>query len=70
MRFEWWDALLLFLLWLAQFVVAEWRGEITALYGAWGAVLMLSWIWSRPTAPSIFWHLMRGRRSEAEALAE
>ena len=70
MRFEWWDALLLFVLWLAQFVVAEWRGEITALYGVWGAVLVLSWIWSRPAAPSIFWHLMRGRRSEAEALAE
>jgi cation:H+ antiporter len=70
MRFGWWDALLLFVLWLAQFVVAEWRGEITALYGVWGTVLVLSWIWSRPTAPSIFWHLMRGRRSEAEALAE
>lgn len=70
MKFEWWDALLLFLLWLAQFVVAEWRGEITVIYGVWAAILLFSWIWSRPTAPAIFWHLLRGRRREAEALAE
>ncbi len=70
MKFEWWDALLLFVLWLAQFVVAEWRGEITVIYGVWAAILLFSWIWSRPTAPAIFWHLLRGRRREAEALAE
>jgi cation:H+ antiporter len=70
MKFEWWDALLLFVLWLAQFVVADWRSEIALLYGVWAALLVFSWIWSRPTAPTIFWHLMRGRRREAEALAE
>lgn len=70
MSFEWWDALILFVLWLAQFVEAEWRGVITLLYGLWAAILLLSWIWSRPTAPAIFWHLVRGRRREAEALAE
>ena len=70
MKFEWWGALLLFVLWLAQFVVAEWRGEITVIYGVWAAILLFSWIWSRPTAPAIFWHLLRGRRREAEALAE
>ncbi|HET7621702.1 MAG TPA: hypothetical protein VFK39_07370 [Gemmatimonadaceae bacterium] len=70
MKFEWWDALLLFVLWLAQFVEASWRGEVTLLYGIWAAVLVLSWIRARPTAPAIFWHLLRGRRREAEALVE
>ncbi|HEY9426855.1 MAG TPA: hypothetical protein VIR34_06855 [Gemmatimonadaceae bacterium] len=70
MKFEWWDALLLFVLWLAQFLVASWRGEVTLLYGIWAAILVLSWLKARPTAPAIFWHLMRGRRREAEALAE
>ena len=70
MKFEWWDALLLFVLWLAQFVVADWRQEIALLYGVWAALLVFSWIWSRPTAPTIFWHLMRGRRREAEALVQ
>jgi Ca2+/Na+ antiporter len=70
MKFEWWDALLLFVLWLAQFIVADWRGEIALLYGVWAALMVFSWIWSRPTAPTIFWHLMRGRRREAEALVQ
>ena len=70
MKFEWWDALLLFVLWLVQFLEASWRGEVTLLYGIWAAILVLSWIRSRPIAPTIFWHLMRGRRREAEALVE
>jgi cation:H+ antiporter len=62
MRFQWWDALLLFLLWLAQFLVAHWRDEIMVLYAVWAAALLLSWIWRAPTAPRIFWSLVRGRR--------
>jgi cation:H+ antiporter len=68
MKFEWWDALLLFVLWLAQFLEASWRSEATLLYGIWAAILVLSWIKARPTAPAIFWHLLHGRRREAEAL--
>jgi cation:H+ antiporter len=70
MRFRWWDALLLFVLWLVQFIEAGWRGEVTLLYGIWAAILVLSWIRVRPTAPAIFWHLLHGRRREAEALVE
>jgi cation:H+ antiporter len=70
MKFERWDALLLFVLWLAQFIEAGWRGEVTLLYGIWAAILVLSWIRVRPTAPAIFWHLLHGRRREAEALTE
>ena len=63
MRFDWWNATLLFLLWLAQFLVADWREEVTAVYGVWAAGLLLSWIWVRPTAPRIFWGLVRRKRS-------
>jgi cation:H+ antiporter len=68
MKFEWWDALLLFVLWLAQFVEASLRGEVTILYAIWAAIMVLSWNRARPTAPAIFWHLLHGRRQEAEAL--
>jgi len=61
MRFNWWNASLLFGLWLAQFLEAHWRDEITWLYGIWAAVLVLSWIWAPPTAPRIFWRLVRER---------
>jgi len=61
MRFNWWNASLLFGLWLAQFLEAHWRDEITWLYGIWAAVLVLSWIWAPPTAPHIFWRLVRER---------
>jgi len=62
MRFEWWNALLLFLLWLAQFLKADWREAVAALYAAWALVQIVSWIWSRPTAPVVFWRTVRARR--------
>lgn len=61
MRFDWWNASLLFGLWLAQFLEAHWRDEITWIYGIWAAVMVLSWIWAPPTAPRIFWQLVRER---------
>ena len=61
MRFDWWNASLLFGLWLAQFLEAHWRDEITWVYGIWAAVMVLSWIWAPPTAPRIFWQLVRER---------
>jgi hypothetical protein len=64
MKFEWWDAAGLFLLWLAQFAVPDWRTEVMLLYAAWAVGLLLSWIWAPPTAPSIFWRLIRhGQRT-------
>ncbi len=59
MRFHWWDAAVLFVLWLAQFLEAGWRDEITYVYAAWSLLLIISWIWRRPTAPEIFWRLVR-----------
>jgi cation:H+ antiporter len=61
MKFHWWDAGILFVLWLAQFLEAGWRDEITLVYLGWAVLLMVSWIWRRPTAPGIFWRLVRGK---------
>ena len=63
MRFEWWNAAGLFALWLAQFLVDAWREEVAILYAAWAVIEVISWIWNRPTAPRIFWNLMRQTRA-------
>ncbi len=62
LRFEWWNATLLFLLWLAQFLVAVWREELTVIYGAWVAGLVASWAWRRPIALSVLRRLLRSPR--------
>lgn len=67
MRFHWWDAAILFVLWLAQFLRAGWRDEITYLYLGWAVLLVIAWIWRRPTAPGIFWRLVRGKPIASEA---
>ena len=45
MKFHWWDAAILFVLWLAQFVEAGWRDEITLVYLGWAVLLIVSWFW-------------------------
>ncbi|HEX6967106.1 MAG TPA: hypothetical protein VF166_15055 [Gemmatimonadaceae bacterium] len=65
MRFEWWDALGLFVLWLAQFIVPEWRGVITVLYAVWGVGLIVAWPWMPPRAPGILWKLLKRKRDVA-----
>jgi len=66
MKFHWWDATLLFVLWLVQFLEAGWRDENTLVYLGWAVLLIISWIWRRPTAPGIFWRLVRGKPLESE----
>jgi cation:H+ antiporter len=65
MKFEWWDAALLFVLWVAQFVFAEWRGPMVAVYGAWALLLVAFWTRRPPTAPGVFWRLLRRPRGAA-----
>jgi cation:H+ antiporter len=65
MRFEWWNAALLFTLWLLQFLNAHWRDEVTIVYAVWTVGLLISWFWAPPKAPRIFWSLMRGKREAA-----
>jgi hypothetical protein len=55
-------------LWLALFLAPSWRVDVTLLSAMWAAIMVLSCIRGRPTAPAIFWHLLHGRRQEAEAL--
>jgi cation:H+ antiporter len=57
MRFTWYEALLLFVLWFLQFMVAEFRESVTVMYLIWGGVEILKLAIrrkSRPTAFNIF----------------
>ena len=64
MRFEWWNASLLFVLWLVQFLRATWREEITLVYAAWAVGLLIWFIARPPAAPRVFFRMMRGRPRE------
>jgi cation:H+ antiporter len=65
MRFEWWDATLLFVLWLAQFLVPDWRTPIMWAYAAWAVASVLAWPWLKPTSPRILWELWNRPRKAA-----
>ena len=65
LRFEWWNALLLFTLWLAQFVFPAWRTIDEAAYAAWALALVVTWPWNPPAAPRAFWRLLRRERGFA-----
>jgi cation:H+ antiporter len=40
MEFDWRDASIIFVLWLAQFLVPHWREEVAVTYGAWMVILV------------------------------
>ncbi|HJU70070.1 MAG TPA: hypothetical protein VJ650_17680 [Gemmatimonadaceae bacterium] len=61
MRFEWWNATLLFVLWLVQFLRATWREEITLVYAAWAVGLLVWFLVRPPEAPKVFLRMMRRR---------
>jgi cation:H+ antiporter len=61
LRFEWWNALLLFTLWLAQFLFPAWRTLAEAAYAAWALALVVTWPWNPPEAPRAFWRMLRRR---------
>jgi cation:H+ antiporter len=67
MRFEWWNASLLFLLWLVQFLRATWREEITVVYAAWAVGLLIWFVMRPPAAPRIFFRMLRGARGTGHA---
>jgi cation:H+ antiporter len=65
MRFAWWQATLLFLLWLAQFLRPHWREPVLALYLGWSALVVVMFAAGRRrlAAPRIFLDVVRaGRR--------
>jgi cation:H+ antiporter len=57
MAFDWLDAAVLFVLWLAQFLHPSWRDEVAVAYGAWMAVLAIGYAvrGRRLLAPQHFW---------------
>lgn len=40
MEFDWLDASIIFVLWLAQFLVPHWRGAVAVAYGLWMVILI------------------------------
>jgi cation:H+ antiporter len=40
MEFDWQDASIIFVLWLAQFLVPHWRDEVAVAYGLWMVILV------------------------------
>jgi cation:H+ antiporter len=63
MRFAFWEAALLFVLWFAQLLRAELRDEISWIYGIWGVVLIVDSFVDRTRwrAPRLFWRLLKER---------
>lgn len=72
LRFHWYEAIVLFVLWLTQFLFADLREEILIAYGAWIVVELSLVIVGRKTMPifkesAALWraHLRPGRRHRA-----
>jgi cation:H+ antiporter len=67
MTFDWWDAALLFLLWLAQFLRPHWREPVLALYLVWSGWLIVMFAAGRRrlSAPRIFLEVVRAGRGRA-----
>jgi cation:H+ antiporter len=65
LKFRWYDAAVLFGLWLAQFAVPSWREEITVVYLGWCAVLLLAYAVHRreAVAPRTFVAIFRENRA-------
>ena len=43
MEFDWLDASVIFILWLAQFLVPHWREEVAVAYGVWMVILVIQY---------------------------
>ena len=54
MSFSWYEALGLFLLWVAQFVQPHWRVELTYVYFAWFGFEVIKAFASRKPLPAFF----------------
>jgi cation:H+ antiporter len=64
MRFAFWEAALLFVLWFAQFLNPSLREEISIVYAIWGVMLVVDSI-ADPTrwrAQQLFFELLRGNK--------
>ena len=71
LRFGWKDAAALFVLWLVQFVVPHWREEITIVYLAWCAMLLVLFAMKKLPCPvpGLFMEILRENRARRRKCA-
>ncbi|HMA42708.1 MAG TPA: hypothetical protein VKO86_01730, partial [Gemmatimonadales bacterium] len=57
MEFDWLDASIIFVLWLVQFLVPHWRGEVAVAYGIWMVILI--WQYAAGDKQLLAWRYFR-----------
>jgi len=64
MEFDWRDATVLFVLWLAQFLQPSLREAVAIAYGVWMVILAIEFVVGRKAllAPKYFWEIIRQKR--------
>jgi len=70
MEFDWRDATVLFVLWLAQFLQPSLREAVAIAYGVWMVILGIEFAVGRKRllAPQYFWEIIRQKRGRPEPL--
>ena len=70
MEFDWRDATVLFVLWLAQFLVPSLREAVAIAYAVWMVILAIEFAVGRKAllAPQYFWEIIRRKRDRPEPL--
>jgi len=63
MEFDWLDATIIFVLWLAQFLHPDWREQVAVAYGLWMVILGIGFVVrGKPLlAPKYFWETLKAR---------
>jgi cation:H+ antiporter len=70
MEFDWRDATVLFVLWLAQFLQPSLREAVAIAYGVWMVILAIEFVVGRKAllAPRYFWEIIRQKRDRPAPL--
>ena len=70
MEFDWLDASIIFVLWLAQFLRPDWREEVAVAYGLWMVILGIGFVVrGKPLlAPKYFWEVVSVGRSDGRTV--
>src|SRR3989449_8006184 len=70
MEFDWRDATVLFVLWLAQFLQPSLREAVAIAYGVWMVILAIEFVMGRKAllAPRYFWEFIRQKRDRPAPL--
>jgi cation:H+ antiporter len=70
MEFDWRDATVLFVLWLAQFLQPSLREAVAIAYGVWMVILAIEFAVGRKAllAPRYFWEIIRQKRDRPAPL--